>query len=157
MEMGAHSSRSPSHAWGTVPQQYPAQLPPGVKCPTHRKGQGWVPRQRALACPQGPCGSALAPGLCSETSLSAQNPQQRDLHGCPRCHSQPHCKLAAAPLWLFGDRNSAAKEKFNLCRGSPCSRLRKTETRPSATEPHAEEEKSLGMADKGKRERTSGL
>lgn len=128
MEMGAHGYGGPwrwghtaatalSHAWGAVPQRYPARLSPGVKPPTHRKGQGWVPSRRAPGCPQGPCGSALAPGLHSEISLSAQNPQQRHLHGCPQGHPQPHCKLAAASLWLFGDRNSAAKKKNLTCAG----------------------------------------
>lgn len=53
------------------------------------------------------------------------------------------------PIRSFGDKNSAAKEKFNWCRESPCSRLRKTKGGPSAAESHAGEEKPLGRADEG--------
>lgn len=126
-----------------VPSLRPT-VPGSGNLPPQGRAEGWVPMRRAAACPRGPCGSALASGLCSEIFLSVQKPQRRVLHCCPQCHPQPCCELAAASVRSFGDRNSAAIEKFNPCRESPCSRLRKTRTGPSAAEPCAEEEKSRG-------------
>lgn len=149
----------PGHTAATVPVASCPTAVPSLRPTVPRSGnlppkgraEGWVPTWRAAGPPEAPAALPRPLGCAQKSTFMSKNLSGESCM-VVLCHLQPRRQLAAASVRSFGDRNSAAKEKFNSCRERPCSRLRKTETGPSAAEPRAEEEKSLGRADEGERE-----
>lgn len=95
-------------------------VPRSGNLPPKGRAEGWVRHGGQLAAPRAPAALPQPQGCAQKSSLVSKN-LSGVLHCCPQCHPQPHreLELAAASIRSFGDRNSAAKEKFNPCREKP--------------------------------------
>lgn len=140
----AAATQCPWHCPTAVPSLHPT-VPRRANLPPKARTKGWVPADHS----QGPHRSALALGCAQKSSLLSKTLCRESCAAVLSVTHSPSENQQLLPIRSFGDRNSAAKEEFNPCRESPCSKLRKTKREPSAAESHAGEEKPLGRADEG--------